>query len=183
MHLATAAGWASSAVFPLVGRLGPEALDHPLQHVPVPLAVGQPGEPLRRRVVEPAVVHAQEAAQLAPALRAAEVDHDGAAVGGVEDPQNRRLGVADNAGPVPLSVEDGGGVEEEQRIEEGRLDVLAVAGRGALDQRGAGAEDRDQRRRDAGHGEGEPHRIVAGEQSLLRAGPGVHERLPARLVA
>ena len=87
------------------------------------------------------------------------------------------------AGPVSLAMEDRRGVEEEQRIEQRRLDVLAVAGRGALDQRGAGAEDGHQRGRHAGHGEGEPDRIVPGEQSLLCAGPGVHERLPARLVA
>ena len=164
---------------PLVGRPCAEALDHALQHVPVPLAVGEPREPFRRRVVEAAVVHAQDPAELAPALRAAEVDHDGAAVRRVEDAEDRRLGMAHDAGPVPFPMEDRRRVQEQERIEERGLDVLAVAGRGALDQRGAGAEDGHQRRRHAGHREGEPDRIVPGEQSLLRARPGRARAAPS----
>ena len=153
------------------------------QHGPVPVAVGQLGQPLRARVVEPTVVDAEQPAQLAPALGAAQVHHDGAAVGRVEDAQDGRLGVAHDAGPVSLAVEDRCRVEEEQPVEQRRLDVLAVAGRLALDQRGAGAEHRQQRGGHAGHREGEPDRVVAGEETLLCAGPGVDERLPSRLVA
>ena len=168
---------------PLIGRAAAEGLHHLLQPCAVPFAVGQLGESFGCRVVEAAVVQAQQAAQLAPAFRAAEVDHDGAAARRVEDPQDRRLGLAHNPGPAPFAMEDGGGVEEEQCIEERGLDVLAVAGRGALDQRGPGTQDGHERRRHAGHGERQPYRIVPGEEALLRTGPGVHQWFPSRLVA
>ena len=167
--MATAAGWASNATSHSSAVRDAEALNDLFQHGAVPLAVRQFEEALWCRIVETTVVHVEQPTQLAPALRAAEVDHDGPAVGGVEDAQDRRLGVADDPGSVPLAMEDGGGVEEEQRIEQRRLDVLAVAGRGALDQRGTGAQDGDERGADTGDREGEPDRVVAREQSLLRA--------------
>ena len=71
-------------------------------------------------------------------------------------------------------------VEEEERIEEGRLDVLAVAGQGALYRRGTGAQDRRARRRHVATGKEGTGRIVTRERALCAApGPGV-QAAPSR---
>ena len=167
---------------PLVGRPAGEPVDDALQHHLVPLPVGQFRQALRARVVEPTVVHVEQAAQLAPALRAAQVHHHGAPVGGFEDAEDGGLRLAHDAGPVPLTVEDRCPVEKEQAVQQRRFDVLAITRRGPFDQRRAGTQDRQQRGGHAGQREGQPHGVVPGEEALLCAGPGVHEGLPSRLV-
>ncbi len=175
-------GRAAESRLPLVRRLAREALGELGQLGAVPVSVREARQSLRRAVVETPVVDPDESTQLAPPFGATEVHHDAAPVGCLVDPQDHRVPLPHDPGWPSLPVEDRRGVEEEQPVEQRRLDVLSVPGRLALDERRRGAQDGQQRRGDARRREREPDRFVPGEQSLLCSAAGVHQGLPSRIV-
>src|SRR5205807_4833090 len=138
-----------------------------------PLAVAEPGERLRVREVQAAVAFDPDhAAQLPPASGTAEVDLDGASVSGRIGTQDRAPHEADDAGTGSVPVEDGAGVQEQHRLEQRRLYVLAVPGGLPLDQRRAGTQHREEGRGDTRQWERRPDRTIPRDQTLLRAGAG-----------
>ncbi len=156
-----------------------DLVEHPIAPRPIP-EIGERGGVGEVEVT--AAVQPEEVAQLAPPLGAAHVDLHRPTVPGLVDVEHRGVG-ADHRVTPSGTVEDGAAVEEQEGVEQRRLHVLAVAGGLALHQRGADAQHGEQGRTDARHREGEPDRVVAGEQPLLGPRSGVHQRLPAGVVA
>ena len=186
LHFATAAGVASNACSHSSAVRAAKRLDQLVEHAVDPLAVGELRRATsgrrsraRRRRRGPTSRHSSRHRSVPlrltcmprPSLVVVRVQH------------RRVAGRGRDAEPAARAVEDRPAVQEQQRLEQRRLDVLAVAGRLALHERGTDAEHREQRGGDARHREGQPDRVVGGEQSLLRTGARVHERLPTRVVA